>query len=86
MIHPLKDNILIEQFSMKDCFIGTNGDVTFGLVRAFGPDCLIENIDSSRVLEIGNIVFFKKSSSSVVNDGDKEYLLVRQEDIIGVIG
>lgn len=91
MVHPLKDNILVVELNQvlktRSGIIlnNSNNSGIMGVIKAFGPDCIIENINTQQSIEIENIVLFlKEKAISVTNEGN-DYLIISQKDIIAVI-
>lgn len=57
-----------------------------GKVLAVGPGKLLENGENSQMnVKKGDVVLFKKYSADEFKEGNKEFLVVSEEDIIGII-
>ncbi len=91
---PLGDRILIKQLEAKD---QTKGGIVLpdtakekpqeGQIVAVGPG---KTSDEGKViplsLKVGDKILYGKYSGTEVNiDGD-EYLIIREEDVLGIIG
>lgn len=82
---PLKDRVFI---SYSDETEKTAGGIYVpdtakekpqkGKVEAVGPEV--------KELKVGDTVFFDRYSGSKVNIDNNEYLIIKEEDILGVIG
>ncbi|GBD98678.1 10 kDa chaperonin 5 [bacterium BMS3Abin07] len=81
---PLKDRVFV---SYSDDVEKTAGGIYVpdtakekpqkGKVEAIGPEV--------KELKIGNMVFFDRYSGSKVNIDNTEYLIIKEEDILGII-
>jgi len=81
---PLKDRVFI---SYSDEVEKTAGGIYVpdtakekpqkGKVEAVGPEV--------KELKVGNMVFFDRYSGSKVNIDNTEYLIIKEEDILGII-
>jgi chaperonin GroES len=91
---PLGDRILIKQLEAKD---QTKGGIVLpdtakekpqeGQIVAVGPG---KTSDEGKViplsLKVGDKILYGKYSGTEVNiDGD-EYLIIREEDVLGIVG
>jgi chaperonin GroES len=57
-----------------------------GLVKAVGPGKLDQNGNRGAVqVEVGDIVIYAKYAGTEVNQGDEEYLILGEQDILAVI-
>ena len=90
-IRPLHDRVIIERIEERTTASGivipeTAGDKPQrGLVRATGPG-KIENGNLQTInVQVGNEVLFGKYSGTEVKINGKELLVMREEDIMGVI-
>lgn len=82
---PLKDRVFI---SYSDETEKTAGGIYVpdtakekpqkGKVEAVGPEV--------KELKVGDTVFFDRYSGSKVNIDNNEYLIIKEEDILGVVG
>ncbi|UCG78878.1 MAG: co-chaperone GroES [Nitrospirota bacterium] len=82
---PLKDRVFI---SYSDEVEKTAGGIYVpdtakekpqkGKVEAVGPEV--------KELKIGDTVFFDRYSGSKVNIDNTEYLIIKEEDILGIVG
>lgn len=81
---PLKDRVFV---SYSDEAEKTSGGIYVpdtakekpqkGKVEAVGPE--------AKELKVGDVVFFDRYSGSKVNIDNTEYLIIKEEDILGII-
>jgi len=93
-IHPLEDRCLVRPLEVEDKTPGgiilpdtAKEKSTRGEVVAVGPGKMGE--DGKRTpLEIkaGDKVFYSKYSGTEIKRGDEKYLLLREDDVLAVIG
>jgi len=91
MIRPLRDYVVLET-EPEEKIVGSlviktkdndNGTAT---VVAVGPGYRDENGNLVKPdVNVGDKVFFKKYSTNEYKKEDKHYLLIKSEDIIGII-
>ncbi|MEE9523559.1 MAG: co-chaperone GroES [Thermodesulfovibrionales bacterium] len=82
---PLKDRVFV---SYSDDVEQTTGGIYVpdtakekpqkGKVEASGPEV--------KELKVGDTVFFDRYSGSKVNIENTEYLIIKEEDVLGIIG
>ncbi len=82
---PLKDRVFV---SYSDDVEKTTGGIYVpdtakekpqkGKVEASGPEV--------KELKVGDTVFFDRYSGSKVNIENTEYLIIKEEDVLGIIG
>ncbi len=82
---PLKDRVFV---SYSDDVEKTTGGIYVpdtakekpqkGKVEASGPEV--------KELKVGDTVFFDRYSGSKVNIDNTEYLIIKEEDVLGIIG
>ena len=88
---PLSDHVLIKSISAPE--VSKSGIILpdaekpeKGEIVAVGPGKLLENGQrASLTVKVGDMVIFKKYSPDEL-PGEKELLIVREEDILAVIG
>ena len=92
-IRPLHDRVIIKRMEEERTSAGgivipdsaTEKPIK-GEVIAVGAGKILENGDKRPVdLKVGDIVLFGKYSGTEVKIDDVEYLVMREEDIMGVI-
>lgn len=90
---PLSDRVLIETAAKEE---KTPGGIFIpepnkekpreGSVVAVGPGRVLENGKLKEVtLKIGQKILFGKYSGSEVDAGGKKYLLMKEDDVLGVL-
>ena len=92
-IQPLQDRILVKRFEEKEVKKGgiiipdtAKEKPQEGEVIAVGPGKLTE--DGKRLpmsLKVGDKILFGKYSGSEVRIDDEEYLIMREEDVLGIL-
>jgi chaperonin GroES len=92
-IQPLQDRILVKRFEEKEIKKGgiiipdtAKEKPQEGEVIAVGPGKLTE--DGKRLpmsLKVGDKILFGKYSGSEVRIDDEEYLIMREEDVLGIL-
>ncbi len=90
-VRPLSDRVIIERFEERK----TKGGIVIpetsdnksqkGLVVAVGPGKIEDGNLQKLTLNVGDRVIFGKYSGTEVTIGGKEYLIMREDDVIGVI-
>ena len=75
-IQPLSDRVLVEPDKEDEVKKG-------GIII---PDTAKEKPQAGKVVAIGDKVLMPKSGGTEVKIDDKEYQIVREEDILGIIG
>jgi chaperonin GroES len=91
---PLQDFVLIDptpiETETKSGLVlqlsQTNQTPQYGTIVAHGPGR--RTVDGQRVLidiKIGDVVYWNKFAGSVIKIDSKEYLLIRETDLVGVI-
>lgn len=92
-IRPLHDRVVIqrqeeEQITKGGIFIPDTAKEkpVRGKVIAIGKGKLLENGDVRPLdVQVGNIVLFGKYAGTEVKVDDQEYLVMREDDIMGVV-
>lgn len=92
-IQPLQDRILVKRFEEKEIKKGgiiipdtAKEKPQEGEVIAVGPGKLTE--DGKRLpmsLKVGDKILFGKYSGSEVRIDDEEFLIMREEDVLGIL-
>ena len=92
-IQPLQDRILVKRLEEKEIKKGgiiipdtAKEKPQEGEVIAVGPGKLTE--DGKRLpmsLKVGDKILFGKYSGSEVRIDDEEYLIMREEDVLGIL-
>jgi len=92
MIRPLHDNVVLEVEKAEEktasgiILTDTNKEVpTIGKVIAVGPGKASHKGVKPMSVKVGDRVIFEKYGNSEVKIEDKEYLLVAEDKILGVI-
>jgi len=89
---PLKDRVLVKYSDEPEKSAGgiyipdtAKEKPQKGEVIAVGPG-KVENGKTRPVdVKVGDIVLFEKYSGSKVNIDDQEYLIIREDDILGIV-
>jgi len=89
---PLKDRVLVKYSDEPEKSAGgiyipdtAKEKPQKGEVIAVGPG-RVENGKTRPVdVKVGDIVLFEKYSGSKVNIDDEEYLIIREDDILGIV-
>jgi len=93
-VRPLQDRVLVRRLEPEEVKRGgiiipdtAKEKPQEGQVVAVGKGKVLED-GSVRPLDVkeGDRVLFGKYSGTEVNIGDEEYLIMREEDILGVLG
>jgi len=93
-VRPLQDRVLVRRLEPEEVKRGgiiipdtAKEKPQEGEVVAVGKGKVLED-GSVRPLDVkeGDRVLFGKYSGTEVNIGDEEYLIMREEDILGVLG
>lgn len=91
MIKPLSDHVVLEALKeekkksailLPDSSDKDRSEV--GKVVAVGPGKLENGKRSAPEVKKGDVVFYRKYSEHKIKDGDKEFIVVKGEDIFGV--
>jgi len=93
-IKPLADRVLIEPLAEKEEKIGnlyipdTAKEKPFeGTIVAVGSGKVTEDGKTIPMeVAVGQIVLYGKYSGTEIKEGEKEYLIVRESDILAIIG
>jgi chaperonin GroES len=94
MLKPLFDRVLVEPISEdKVTQVGIilpdtaeKEKAEKGKVIAVGEGRLLENGTRAPIsVKVGDIVIFKKYSPDEVKEGDKEYLILSESDILAIV-
>ena len=91
---PLSDRVMIEQESPES---KTKSGIVLpdaaqekpqtGKIIAVGPGRVTDEGNTVPVsLKVGDIVIFAKYGGTEIKDGDKEYLIVKESDVLAVAG
>jgi chaperonin GroES len=84
---PLKDCVLIEQeIEKQGLIVVPQSKLSQGFVRAVGPGKRME--DGGVVpmdIQVGDHVLFGEFSGQKIKHEGKEYLMMREPDVIGVL-
>lgn len=93
MIRPLRDYVVLEATPEEKNFGGIivktkDDDSAVATVVAVGVGVRDERLGSLRPLDvqIGDKVLFKKYSTTDYKEGDKHYLVIKNDDIIAIVG
>lgn len=92
-IRPLGDRVVVERLDDEQ---RTAGGIVIpdtakekparGVVMAVGPGKVLENGDHRAIdVKVGDKILFGKYSGTEVKLNDKEYLVMREEDIMAVL-
>ena len=92
MIKPLRDYVVLEKLP-EEKKIGSilvakpaDKDSAVAKVVAVGPGTTDEKGKEVKVIaKVGQMVVFKKYSTTDYEDGDKKYLIILDKDIIAVV-
>jgi chaperonin GroES len=90
---PLKDRVLIKYSDEPEKSIGglyipdtAKEKPQKGEVVATGPGKVTDDGKVQKMdIKVGDIVLFDKYSGSKINIDDQEYLIIKEEDILGLI-
>ena len=94
MLRPLHDKVVIERLEKED--ISPGGIIVpeqaqekpqRGVVLACGPGWFSdeENRYVPMDVKVGDIVLFGKYAGIEIKDGERDVLIVREEDILGIV-
>lgn len=91
-IRPLKDRVVVERQERETKSAGgilipdtAAEKSTWGKVVAVGPGTTLENGTKCAVdVKVGDIVLFGKYSGTEIKIDGKEYVILREDDIMGV--
>jgi chaperonin GroES len=93
MLKPLNDRIIVEPLKSDEV---SKGGIILpdtaekekpekGKVVAAGPGRLLENGSRAPMsVKVGDIVVFKKYSPDEIKEGDKDYLILSESDILAI--
>ncbi len=93
MIKPLNDHVILEPLKeekkkggiiLPDTIDKERSEI--GKVMAVGPGKFEDGKRTALEVKKGDIVFYRKYSEHKIKDGDKEYVVVKSEDIIAIKG
>ncbi len=91
MIKPLNDNVVLEPLKeekkkggiiLPDSVNKEQSEI--GKVLAVGPGKLENGKRVAMEVKKGDVVFYRKYSEQKIKDGDKEFIIVKAEDIFGI--
>jgi chaperonin GroES len=84
---PLKDCVLIEQeIEKQGLIVVPQSKLSQGFVRAVGPGKRMEDGGIiSMDIQVGDHVLFGEFSGQKIKHEGKEYLMMREPDVIGVL-
>ena len=84
---PLKDCVLIEQeIEKQGLIVVPQSKLSQGFVRAVGPGKRMEDGGVIPMdIQVGDHVLFGEFSGQKVKHEGKEYLMMREPDVIGVL-
>jgi chaperonin GroES len=93
-IRPLHDRVLVKRIESGDK--KTAGGIIIpdtvkekpqeGEVMAVGPGKMLENGKTQELnVKVGNRILFGKYSGTDIKIDDQEYLIMREEDILGIL-
>jgi len=94
MLKPLNDRIIVEPLKSDDVAKGgiilpdtaEKEKPEKGKVIAVGNGRLLENGQRAQMsVKVGDTVIFKKYSPDEIKEGDKEYLILSESDILAII-
>lgn len=91
MIKPLRDYVVLEaapeEKKFGDIIVKTKqDDSATAKVVAVGPGAKDEKGKAVALdVKVGQVVLFKKYSTTDYKEGDKHYLVIKNEDIIGIV-
>ena len=91
---PLRDRLLVEYSEEPEKSAGgiiipdsAKEKPQKGKVVAVGPGRITDDGKLQKMeLKVGDVVLFEKYSGSKINVDDNEYLIIREDDILGTIG
>lgn len=92
-LRPLGDRVVVQALAQEQT---TSSGIVLpdtvqekpqeGLVKAVGPGKLDQNGDRVAIqVEVGDTVIYAKYAGTEVNQGDEEYLILGEQDILAVI-
>jgi chaperonin GroES len=92
-IKPLQDRILVKRLEEKEAKKGSiiipdtaKEKPQEGEVMAVGPGKVTEDGKRQPMeVKVGDKILFGKYSGSEIKLGDEEYLIMREEDVLGII-
>ena len=94
MLKPLNDRVLVEPISEDEV---TKAGIILpdtaekekaekGKVIAVGEGRLLENGQRAPMsIKVGDVVVFKKYSPDEIKEGEKEYLILSESDILAIV-
>ena len=90
MIRPLKDYVLLEvepaERNIGGFIIPESKDKpSVAKVVAVGPGKEVDGKIVAPTVKVGEKVIFKEYSTTEYKDGDKKYLLVKNDDLLAVV-
>ncbi|MDH5720788.1 MAG: co-chaperone GroES [Spirochaetia bacterium] len=93
-IKPLADRVLIEPLDEKEEKIGNiyipdtaKEKPNEGTIKAVGPGRVSDDGKAIPMqVKEGQVVLYGKYSGTEIKEGGKEYLIVRESDILAIIG
>lgn len=87
---PLSDRVLVESSSAEEKTAGgiiipdsAKEKPSKGTVVATGPGKYVDNVLEPMNVSIGDVVLYGKFSGKEVNVDGKDYLILKQDDILG---
>lgn len=93
MIKPLSDRVLVQRIDVPKHPMGLIlpstpiEDQIEGIVLAVGPGRLLDNgIVVAPIVAVDDKILFTKFSGAEVRHEDKAYLILLEEDILGILG
>lgn len=93
MLKPLNDRVIIEVIEQEKMSTGglvltsaTKQQSNNGKVIAVGGGYILDNGNKMALsVEVGNQVIFEKQAGTIVSYHEKDYLVMREKDIIAVV-
>ena len=92
MIKPLRDYVVLEKLpeekKIGSILVAKPADKDWAVAKvvAVGPGTTDEKGNEVKVIaKVGQMVVFKKYSTTDYEDGDKKYLIIQDKDIIAVV-
>jgi chaperonin GroES len=84
-IRPLKDRVVVK-YSEEDVEKTAGGIIVPDVAKEKPQKGTVEAVGSEvKEVKVGNIVLFDKYSGSKIKINDVEHLIIKEEDILGII-
>lgn len=95
MLQPLNDHLIVQPVDLTEA--ATKSGIILpdtmnkekpeqGKVIAVGPGKLLENGSrAAMAVAVGDVVLFKKYAPDEVKDGDQEFLVISESDVLAIV-